>query len=396
MEFDKFELRIETGSDAGRLKLVWTAKGPEDSWPAQPYEVSRGALCQSSDLVRDVLRQLAALSDAGDETQTSKKPQYSDILRNLMIRGSDLCDNLFDPVYGDEATATEAKELLGAVCRDTASGGAASLDIILCDETVHVPWGFAHFGEASDLPQDVQCSIADLVNFWLTCFRLTVRFQGGSSRLPKPGQQRCRALYALHEDLFTRSRTELRRRRADLDAKLDLLLADGSVSATTWTECQRHWRDMAEDYDSVLYMFGHSDGESIVLADGDKTPEAVLPASGFTSRFRKRGDTRSASICILNGCRTAAPARGIPWPASFLHATRRPGFFGFVGTEIEIPNTVASRYGVALLWRLCHEGEALGEAFDALRRDASLFPANLLYSCFANRNFRLPISVSAV
>jgi hypothetical protein len=40
----------------------------------------------------------------------------------------------------------------------------------------------------------------------------------------------------------------------------------------------------------------------------------------------------------------------------FLSATRKPGFFGFVGTETEVPNDFASRY------------------------------------CFANRNFRLPVA----
>jgi hypothetical protein len=228
------------------------------------------------------------------------------------------------------------------------------------------------------------------------CFRLTVRVQGGSSRLPKPGRERRRALYALHEELFALARRELKRRNAELDQKLDQLLETDSVSGTTWTECQRHWRSIAEDYDSVLYMFGHSDGERIMLADGSDRADAVLPASGFSSSFRKRGDTRSASICILNGCRTAAPGTNRPWPASFLSATRKPGFFGFIGTEIEIPNTVASRYGVALLWRLFREGEALGDAFDALRREPDLFPVNLLYTCFANRNFRLPIIAPAV
>lgn len=140
MEFDKFELRVETGSDAGRLKLVWTAKSPEDSWPAQPYEISRGALYQSSDMVRDVLRQLAALSDATEETQYPEKTQYREILRDLMFRGTALFENLFEPVDGNTTTATEASELLRTVGRETASASAASLDIILCDETVHVPW----------------------------------------------------------------------------------------------------------------------------------------------------------------------------------------------------------------------------------------------------------------
>lgn len=387
MEFERFELRVEGGSEDSRLKLVWTATGPEVSWPAQPYEISRGSLQQASEMVRGVLRQLAMIPDPSPEDQ------YQTILRELFARSGALCDNLFSAADGGQPIADDARELLRTARSEVAADSAPpSLEIILCDETVHVPWGFVLDQEASDLPAKFKQSVEDLASFWLVCFKLGVRFQGGRSRLPKPGCSGCRSLYALHEDLFTRARAALRKYHAELDHRLDELLGGDTLTATTWTDCQRHWKQIAEEYDSIVYMFGHSDGERIILADGSETVDAVLPASSFSTSFRKRSDTRSASVCILNGCRTAAPSASQPWPASFLSSTRRPGFFGFVGTETEVPNDFASRYGVKLLWRLCREGQSLGDAFDALRREADLFPLNLLYTCFANRNFRLPLA----
>ena len=388
MDFQRFELRVESGCEDGHLKLVWTATGPEGSWPAQPYEVSRGSLQQASEMVRGVLRRLATLPDPAPEDQ------YQVVLCELFARSDALCDNLFSAADGGQAIADDARDLLRNARSEAATAQAdpPSLEIILCDETVHVPWGFVFDQEASDPPAKFNQSVEDLADFWLICFKLGVRFQGGRSRLPKPGCAGGRSLYALHEDLFTRARAALRKRSEELDHRLDELLGGDALTATTWTDCRQHWRQIAEEYDSIVYMFGHSDGERIILADGREAVDAVLPASSFGTSFRKRSDTRTASICILNGCRTAAPSASQPWPASFLSATRRPGFFGFVGTETEVPNDFASRYGVKLLWRLCREGQSLGDAFDALRRESDLFPLNLLYTCFANRNFRLPVA----
>jgi hypothetical protein len=73
-----------------------------------------------------------------------------------------------------------------------------------------------------------------------------------------------------------------------------------------------------------------------------------------------------------------------------LKATRGPGFYGFVGTEAQIPSDRACLFGAHLLDRLRNAGETLGQAFDGLRREPSLFPLSLLFTCFANREFRLP------
>jgi hypothetical protein len=94
---------------------------------------------------------------------------------------------------------------------------------------------------------------------------------------------------------------------------------------------------------------------------------------------------------MFNGCRTAAPkpeSEEVPISANFLKETRKPGYYGFIGTETVVSNIVACRYGTEFLWRLCKQGKSVGEAFDELLLDETLFPHNTLYTCFADRKFR--------
>jgi len=41
------------------------------------------------------------------------------------------------------------------------------------------------------------------------------------------------------------------------------------------------------------------------------------------------------------------------------------------------------------MWELCANGRTLGEAFDRMQRAEDLFPLNLFYTCYAERDFRL-------
>lgn len=78
----------------------------------------------------------------------------------------------------------------------------------------------------------------------------------------------------------------------------------------------------------------------------------------------------------------------MPISANFLKETRKPGYYGFIGTETVVSNIVACRYGTEFLWRLFRQGKSVGEAFDELLSDETLFPHNTLYTCFADRKFR--------
>jgi len=79
----------------------------------------------------------------------------------------------------------------------------------------------------------------------------------------------------------------------------------------------------------------------------------------------------------------------IPLSANFVRLSRLPGFHGFIATEAEVPSVFASRYGMTFLRHLSRGGQSVGDTFDTLRREGSLFPLNLLYTCFADRDFRL-------
>ena len=86
---------------------------------------------------------------------------------------------------------------------------------------------------------------------------------------------------------------------------------------------------------------------------------------------------------------TSAKMYAGPGSTSLLSAAARKGFCGLVGTEAEILNTYALRCGTRLMWELCFAGRPLGEALDEMQSAEDLFPLNLLYTCYAQRDFQL-------
>ena len=90
-------------------------------------------------------------------------------------------------------------------------------------------------------------------------------------------------------------------------------------------------------------------------------------------------------LLVLNCCLSATGGEG----RSLLSAIAQPGFCGLIGTEAEILNSYALRCGTRLMWELCANGLTLGEAFDRMQRAEDLFPLNLFYTCYAERDFRL-------
>ena len=71
-------------------------------------------------------------------------------------------------------------------------------------------------------------------------------------------------------------------------------------------------------------------------------------------------------------------------------------FADLVGTEAEILNTYALRCGTRLMWDLCFSGRSLGEALDAMQSAEDLFPLNLFYTCYAQRDFKLQRPVEPI
>src|SRR5262249_4760853 len=151
-----------------------------------------------------------------------------------------------------------------------------------------------------------------------------------------------------------------------------------------WELCRRKWREISKQ-DSILYVYGHSDGTTIELdPEVDRKPK--MEAIRFHNFFRK-ADATSASIFFLNGCVTGSGNDH----NGFLRVTSMPGFYGFIGTEARVPNTFASEYGTDFMHHLCEMGQSVYQTYEELR--TRHFPLSLLYSCFAHPEFRVePVS----
>jgi hypothetical protein len=165
--------------------------------------------------------------------------------------------------------------------------------------------------------------------------------------------------------------------------KLPSLLSRHIGETTDWEDCRDKWEEIA-DYDSIVYIFGHSDGEHIYLADSNED-KYVLDTGGFLTIFKKRNNAKSRTFFFVNGCKTG----GGPSGDGFLDVTSGLGFYGFIGTEAEISNEFATQYATDFLWEIINSGKSVGEVIEDMREREEFFPLSLLYTCYGNPDFRV-------
>ena len=378
-----FSLRISSEGD-DRLKLIWTLPDEGDTWEPPSYSIDAGLLLQAANAVR---KQLKVIAHA---TGPFGAAEFAPLLQNLAQRGEELFLQLM-PDMGNGG-ASDLQQRLEQVAQ-SAKPDRHDFKIILETEKLFVPWGFVFSGRRNDLPRTPTLSLADMKGFWLFHFNISIA-HSSTSRLPLKRKSVACKLFALHADMFNGARELLKIDDEKCWDRLEKLLAGKMAPTMDWESFEAAWKEVRDDYDSVLYLFGHSDGQRIQLRDKDGGDEEDDPKfdllAASLKRFRKR-PSDSVSIFLLNGCCTAAPhpdSEEVPISANFLKETRQPGYFGFVGTEAQVSNVFACRYGTEFLWRLCREGRSVGETFDELLQDGKLFPQNLLYSCYADRKFR--------
>lgn len=377
-------LEVDEGDQAGSVRLDWNVVSDNDSWQCS-YEISRPLMNQASELIRSDLHELVTIPRRNSDAA------YSRVLQALDYHGRALRYQILAAkriVVGEQGDIDEVDKLLESHSPKTGNPTQLFLTVILKAETIHVPWGFATLSKRPAAAEVLERSKRDFKGSWSEGIRLVTKYQIGKWKFPSDRCLEHHQLFALHEDLFVDARHSLRDNGIPIDGILQSIVEDNGFTSSTWPEIAEYWSGIANRYDSVVYIFGHSDGRKIELAGPlpPAEPSTVLNASEFGVTFYKEPGTRSASICILNGCRTNAPPNA--FDPSFLNATHARGFYGFIGTETEVPNDLACLFGAQLLLRLHSLGESLGDAFDALRHDERLFPVNLVYSCFACRDFR--------
>jgi hypothetical protein len=351
-----------TAQDTNKLKLSWSA----DNWLAEPYLVGRNLVESAAAGVR------ATLNEITDHYMRAPEPDYRPFLPRLAEAGAILSDVLFSVQGGGGDGADQAKEVIAAM-------QPRERMTVYSDASAHVPWNFVYRGADVDRLRDASGTIDDFRDFWSSVFSINTRFNRTEFMADRPrARANFRVLYILHKDQLNKAKEHL---ESDEAACLDKLLRYEVGEAIDWETSFRKWSQI-EQNDSVVYVFGHSDGHRIALDDGND-PKYQLDAARILHRFKKKKGTPSATIWFVNGCRSGAG----DMDNGFLAVTSSPGCHGFIGTEAQVPNDFATRYGIAFMHHLCEDGWCVQDTYDALRE--RLFPLSLIYSSFAHARFRI-------
>ena len=235
-------LRLDISGRGDEAKLVWS----DANSILAPYFINRGALVKAAAKTRAILTELST------HYRTTQDPDYIPFLSPLRAAGEELWNVLFYVTEGAESSARQIQELLLEVQdRDSLT--------IFSDAGVHIPWNFVYRGDATqNLTPDG--TIADFSDFWSAFFQISTRFTK-TNLLTKKTRPRStfKVLYALHKDNYTAACRHL---PPVQKAYLDRLLSYEIGSATNWPACREKWRRIEEN-DSILYLFGHSDGCSV-------------------------------------------------------------------------------------------------------------------------------------
>jgi hypothetical protein len=357
-----------------KVKLVWRVGDAILS----PYFVNGEALTTAAQRVRDVLCRIS-YNYMRDPT-----PDYFQLLPELVSAGDELNAVLFTVIEGSDRSAEQIKKYLAELPTIDLlehPHGRTRLTIF-SDASVHIPWNFVIRAESSSLPAKKTETIKDFSQFWISALAITSRFNK-SELLPLKRRTRedCKVLYALHKERYLAAKKIL---LPEEQSRFDKLLSYEVKDATTWDRCREKWTGIS-DSDSILYIFAHSDGQRLFLNNKKENEDGsdFLDAARFLKTFRKKGSTTSATVCFVNGCQTSAGLGR----NSFLAVTSGIGFQGFIGTEAEVSNEFAIRYGIEFMDRLYLKGLTVLATMNELL--IHLFPQSLLYSCFAHGDFRI-------
>jgi hypothetical protein len=358
-------LQLSVTQQGDELKLTWSGS----RFSFSPY-------CVNAKRVRDASLEVRTVLDSiTNEYKSSPSLDYRRFLKDLARAGEKLNAALF---FAESSSAERVSSLIPTLCPRTQLN-------IFTDGFVQVPWSFVFGGDARKLP-DPQGTLEDFRSFWTEMFKIRIRFnQMQSMPCDKPISKRSiRALYALHDQHFNSARRQLKS-DINIDKKLAKVLELPVGETTDWEDCREKWGEIV-DNDSILYIFGHSDGERIFLnevAACTKSDKYALDTNDFVVLFQKGKTTRSNTLCFINGCRSADGSLG----DGFLSVTSGVGFHGFIGAEAEVSNKFATQYATEFLYGILEEGLSVEDIFEQLR--VQHFPLSLLYSCFADPGFQV-------
>ena len=368
-------------SNSNEVKVYWHYSEPGSAY-SKPYLVDASALRECCTGVRTALTSLNEYVRGNPNLTDDLDPQwkaYHRILSELRMHGALLRAALIGAGEPEDA-ATLFDQRLHALEADV------PITFHCSDQGVTIPLGFVFDGHPS--VTTAKPSKSDFDGFWINRFKLGIRLSGTDCRTSTPiDTEQFNALYALNKEETGKVMAEF----AEAERKKFALLTSIALrDHYNWDQVGQACLKLQQSH-AVFFVFAHSDGRTLRLADADNISweklrsilQRRIDAPGHNTDAARKIDP--VGLVILNCCASAAGATG----KSLLSSVTQPGFCGLIGTESEIANVAAMRCGLHLMWNLCVKGMKLGDAFFDMQNLQDLFPLNLLYTFYAARDFQL-------
>jgi len=357
-----------TTSDLER-KIKWVPTGY--TW--FPYHIDMGDVNSQADGVRRALKTFVKQCmdpEAGGVQNSGRQ------LKELAEKGNEL----YKSIFSDKDQNPFIMSRLQPWVRNQAG---ACINVIADDRT-YIPWGLIYDGDPSQLSGEADdVDISHYGDFWCLKYLVSPYYHGmnvwGISN-PKPVNL-YRLISAVNKGVFTAAEQGLTPTEKDvLNWLRNQFSSTKAFNIFSKGELLNEWKKDKSDVD-MLYFYCHADGTSIAFSDSDKLTMHDIKHN--LSRDVRGDEPLSPCLIFLNGCSTAS---GDPC-GGFLEATCRDGFCGFIGTEAEVPDLFALRFGLAFLYRFLLECKPVDRTMDSLRRDH--WPLSLLYSTYCYPNLRV-------
>jgi hypothetical protein len=360
------ELELSLDPNGEQIKLRWSR---DDEPPSRPLRLNIDLLRKRSRSVREALTALNSYVCSNQKLEEEKDHgwrNYAGVIKTLRQKGQALRSALLNEEDPRSQELSHAIESLQP---------GAELRVNCSDDEVTLPLGFVFEGEVGS--PTAKPSRSDFEGFWLNRFKITMLVEGSGAGHERRNidPQSLKTLYALH--------------RAELENSLPYLGKDVlKLQQLTLLPVQQYYNwetaihayDGIREADNIIFVFAHSDGDSLELAE-----DSTIDCNTFSLMLHKGREPGHPVLLILNCCLSITGGDG----GSLLSVAAHKGFCGLVGTEAEILNTYALRCGTRLMWELCFNGRPLGDALDQMQSAEDLFPLNLLYTCYAQRDFQL-------
>lgn len=356
-------IRVDVKSQDERyLKIVWNA-----DTPFRPYSISRNAVKQASNKIREVLKDLvrAALDGKLDTSGGA-------ILKDLARAGAALYETLF--------TATDGKEIADRVRSFYTKNPPDRLRFSV-ETSVYAPWGLVYPADpdaVAQLPvtEGLSDDLGPFENFWCISRGLSTVYDriqpdavGDASSLG--------IMRVINPTVFKNVTANI-----DCPSEVALLqwLDVAAPPVVTLKDLRSAWKGRGAAT-GLLYFYCHANATMLELGEEEHVESYEL-RNALGSVIR---DTNtSGCLLMMNGCSTAV---GDP-KGDFMDAASMEGLCGFVGTETDVPDRFALRFSLALVDLLFRQELTLSEAM--LRLYRSHFPLSLVYGLYAHPDFRMP------